>query len=99
MVEEEHGVLLVVLHPQGVTEAAGVLGDGLAAENLEAGATGGDGEGEDHAGVGAADEGGGEGDVALVADGGGGGELLASGDDDSLVGLLDDVEGEFFFKG
>ena len=96
VVEEEHAVLLVVLDAKWVAKVAGIKGDRLPAEDLQALAAGGDGKCLDEPRVGAPNEGCGERDVGVVAHLGCSGELLAARDDDALVGLLHHVQGEVF---
>ena len=99
MVEEEHGVLLVIARAQGVAVAPGPLGDGLAAEDFQAGGVGRDGERQHELRARSPHEGGGEGDIGLVRDGRGGGQLLGPVHDDPLRRLLDDVQDQFRLRG
>ncbi len=96
MVKEEHGVLFVVPPAQRVTVAADPLRDRLTAEGFEPRAVGGNGKGEDAAGIRPAHEGGRQGDIGLVREGRRGGELFGAVDDDPIPGLFDHVQHYLF---
>ena len=97
MVEEQHGVLLVVHCTQRMAVAAGPLGYRLAAEDFQTWRVRRNREGQDEPGVGAPHERGGQGDVGFVADGRGGGELFGPVDDYPVGGFLHHVQRDFRF--